>query len=102
MNYNIDIPDEYKNSFQRLIPYFPSALREDPKALESILLYMKVGGERLARIAIDAFKQNQHLSDAETQKRLREAALSIDSVNNTDDEDVENEDDNEGEELDED
>ena len=78
MDHKIIIPDEFKNSFQRLIPYFPAALRDDPLALESILLYLKVGGEKLARIAIEAFKQNQRLSDAEAQKRLREAALSVD------------------------
>ena len=93
MNLNIDIPDEYKNSFQRLIPYFPLSLRENPDALESILLFLKVGGEKLARIAIEAFKQNQHLCDAEAQKLLREAALSVDLI--SEDADEENGDDDE-------
>lgn len=89
MNVNISVPDEYKNSFQRLIPYFPASLREDAQALGAILLYLKIGGEKLARIAIEAYKQNQRLSHAEAQKRLREAALAIDTANHLEnDEDV--------------
>ena len=81
MDNTIIIPDEYKISFQRLVPYFPAALRDDPQALESVLLYLKVGGERLAHIAIEAYKQNHRLSYAEAQKRLREAALAADLAN---------------------
>ena len=99
MNLNIDIPGEYKISFQRLIPYFPLSLRDDPEALESILLFLKVGGEKLARIAIEAFKQNQHLNDAEAQKQLREAALSVDLVSDAVDEDTEDEDETDDEAI---
>jgi hypothetical protein len=81
MNQNIMIPDELKSLFQRLMPHFPIALREDPKALEAIILYLKVGGEKLARIAIEAYKQNQRLSYAEAQKRLRETAMSAETAN---------------------
>lgn len=78
MDHKINIPDEYKNSFQRLIPYFSVSIHDDTQALESILLYLKIGGEKLARIAIEAYKENQRLCNAEAQKRLREAALSVD------------------------
>lgn len=87
MNHPIDIPDEYKSSFQRLVPYFPVAIREDTPALEAILLYLKVGGEKLARIAIEAYKQNRRLSNAEAQKRLREAALAVDLANQSQEDD---------------
>lgn len=87
MDYNIIIPEEYRVLFQRLIPYFPIALRDDPQGLESILLYLKVGGEKLARIAIEAYKQNQRLSYAEAQKRLREAALAADQINRAEEDD---------------
>ena len=98
MNHHIDIPDEYKNSFQRLIPYFPIALRDDPQALEAILLYLKVGGEKLARIAIEAYKQNQRLSYAEAQKRLREAARAVDLTSQTEDDETDDDKDDELEE----
>lgn len=103
MDYAIIIPDEYKTSFQRLVPYFPAALRDDPQTLEAILLYLKVGGERLAHIAIEAYRQNHRLSYAEAQKRLREAALAADLANRLD-EDNENgdEDDEDDDENDED
>lgn len=87
MDHNIIIPDEYKALFQRLVPYFPAALRDDPQGLEAILLYLKVGGEKLARIALEAYKQNQRLSYAEAQKRLREAALAADLASRSEDDD---------------
>jgi hypothetical protein len=87
MDHNIIIPDEYKATFQRLVPYFTAALRDDPQGLESILLYLKVGGEKLAHIAIEAYKQNQRLSYAEAQKRLREAALAADLASRSEEDD---------------
>ena len=94
MDHNIIIPDEYRALFQRLVPYFPAALRDDPQGLESILLYLKIGGEKLARIALEAYKQNQRLSYAEAQKRLREAALAADLASRSEDDDRDDNDDN--------
>jgi len=100
MDHNITVPDEYKALFQRLIPYFPAALRDDPQGLESILLYLKVGGEKLARIALEAYKQNQRISYAEAQKRLREAALAADLASRA--EEVADNDDNDDEDAEDD
>ena len=86
MDRNFNIPDEYKDSFQRLVPYINVSLRNDQKVLEALMLYLKLGGEKLARIALDAFKQNQLLQHAETQKQLREAAMLIEQVENAEDE----------------
>ena len=97
MDHNIVVPEEYRSSFQKLMPHFPAALRVDAQALESIILYLKVGGEKLARIAIEAYKQNQILRDAEAQKLLREKVLAADMMNRADDED-ESDDDDENEE----
>ena len=97
MDHNIVVPEEYRSSFQKLIPHFPAALRVDAHGLESIVLYLKVGGEKLARIAIEAYRQNQILSDAETQKRLREKALEADMMARSDDEDESDEDEDEEE-----
>lgn len=97
MDYNIIIPDEYRGLFQKLVPHFPAALRDDPPALEAILLYLKVGGEKLARIAIEAYKQDQRLSHAEAQKRLREAALAADLASRSEDDDDDDNDEDEDE-----
>ena len=95
MDHNIVVPEEYRSSFQKLIPHFPAALRADAHGLESIVLYLKVGGEKLARIALEAYRQNQILSDAETQKRLREKALEADMMARSEDEDESDEDEDE-------
>ena len=102
MDHNITIPDEYKVQFQRLIPYFPAALRDDPQGLESVLLYLKVGGEKLARIALEAYKQNLRLSYAEAQKRLREAALAADLASRAEEDDDDDDADEDDEDLDDD
>ena len=99
MDYNSIIPDEYKTLFQKLVPHFPAALREDPPALESIVLYLKVGGEKLARIAIEAYRQNQRLSYAEAQKRLREAALAADLASRSEDDDDDDDEDEDEDDL---
>lgn len=69
------IPDEYKESFRRLLPYMALPLRNDQKVYESLLIFLKLGGERLARIALEAFNETQRLNDAELKKRLREEEL---------------------------
>lgn len=92
MDTNFTVPNEYQESFQRLLPHMVAGLRNDPHGLEAIYLYLKLGGEKLARIAIDAYNQTHRLKNAQMQKLRLEEALMAEQLDeaeeNEDDEDV--------------
>lgn len=75
MEKEFTILPEHRVSFQRLLPHMVTGLRNDPQELEAIYLYLKLGGEKLARIAIDAFNQTHRLKNAQMQKLRLEQAL---------------------------
>lgn len=83
------VPNEYRESFQRLYPHMPVFLRSDDQAQEAICLYLKMGGEKLARCAIDAYVQSHRLKTAENQKKLRAEALLAEQSESEDEESVE-------------
>lgn len=45
----IEIPDEHKFAYQRVIRQLPPEARENQLLCESALLFLKLGGESLAR-----------------------------------------------------
>ena len=100
MGQQFSVPEDYKSSFQRLAPYMSASIRNDQKALEAVLLYLKLGGEKLARIALDAFKQNQRLENAETKKKLREAVMLTEHIDQAEDEKDDDADDEESDDDD--
>jgi hypothetical protein len=69
------VPEEFEISIRRIFPYLAAPLQKDPQILESLLLYLKLGGEKMARIAIDALNVTQRLQYAEPKKQLREQEL---------------------------
>jgi hypothetical protein len=71
------VPDEFDISIRRIFPYLAAPLQRNPQVLESLLLYLKLGGEKMARIAIDALNATQRLQDAEPKKQLREQVQEI-------------------------
>ena len=92
------IPEEYQSTFRRFLPSMAAPLRNDPEVLQALLLYLKLGGEKLARIALDAFNETQRLNDAEMKKRLREQAMLVEPTDDIGDE----EDSEDSEDLDQD
>jgi hypothetical protein len=93
------VPEEYEISLRRIMPYLMSPLQNNSQILESLLLYLKLGGEKMARIAIDAMNVTQRLQDAEVKKQLREQELLNDHGRDDlddDDEESENDDHEEG------
>jgi hypothetical protein len=76
MSDSITIPQEYQESFRRLFPYMIPSVRSDKEAMESILLYLKVGDEKLARVAIEAMNADHRLSEAALKRKMREESLS--------------------------
>jgi hypothetical protein len=66
------VPEDFEISIRRIFPYLAAPLQKNPQVLDSLLLYLKLGGEKMARIAIDALNATQRLKDAEPVKQLRE------------------------------
>jgi hypothetical protein len=87
------VPEEFEISMRRIFPYLTAPLQKDPQVLESLLLYLKLGGEKMARIAIDALNVTQRLQYAEPTKQLREQEQELLNVANQDalDDDEQNE-----------
>ena len=79
------IPEDYQSSFRRFLPFMAAPLRNDPQVMQSLLIYLKLGGEKLARIALEAFNETQRLNDAELKKRLREEALLQEQMDDAED-----------------
>ena len=66
------VQEDFEISIRRIFPYLAAPLQKNPQVLNSLLLYLKLGGEKMARIAIDALNATQRLKDAEPVKQLRE------------------------------
>lgn len=90
------IPDELEIPLRRILPYLAAPMQKNPQVLESLVLYLKLGGEKMARIAIDALNVTQRLQDAELKKQMREQELL--AGENTDD--LESDEDDDGDDQD--
>lgn len=66
------VPEDFQISIRRIYPYLAAPLQKNPQVLESLLLYLKLGGVKMARIAIDALNATQRLQDAKLKMQLRE------------------------------
>jgi hypothetical protein len=55
---NVNIPDDILETFKRLTSQVPEKLRSDSHTQNVIQLYLKLGGEKLARQYIDILKLN--------------------------------------------
>ena len=53
-----NIPDEFQYTFKRLINLLPYNQRNDRHARKIILLYLKLGGKKLARKYIEVLKSD--------------------------------------------
>ena len=92
MDNQFTVPEEYEASFRRILPYVMAPMQKNPQVLESLLLYLRLGGEKLARIVIDALNVTQRLQDAEVKKQLREQEL----LNDNDQEDLDDDEEENG------
>jgi len=95
MAQHFSIPQEYEMAYRRILPYLTARLQKEPEVLSALLLYLKLGGERLARIAIDAMNVSQRQRDAEMIKLLRQEAMLADSEIEEDSEEEDSEEDDE-------
>ena len=53
---NLNIPDELRGTFKRLMNRVPEKLRSDSHTQKMIQLYLKLGGEKLAKQHIEIIK----------------------------------------------
>ena len=53
----LDIPEELKFTYKRVLRRVPGELKEDPDFLKNLLVYIKIGGEKLARQRIEITKK---------------------------------------------
>lgn len=53
---NLNIPEELQGTFKRLMYRVPEKLRRDPHTQKIIQLYLKMGGEKLAKQHIEIIK----------------------------------------------
>ena len=94
------VPEEFEISIRRILPYLAAPLQKDPNILQSLVLYLRLGGEKMARIVIDALNVTQRLKDAEVKKQLREEELLRgESQDELDDEESTDEDEDENGEM---
>ena len=67
MTENLNIPDELQGTFKRLMNRVPEKLRIDSHVQKIIQLYLKLGGEKLAKQQIEIIKLR--VREEERQKR---------------------------------
>lgn len=75
MTTNIDVPQELMGSFKRVSRRIPVDLRKDDQLIQTVIAFLELGGEKLARQAVETAKQTRGLEVAQRRKKAREEAL---------------------------
>jgi len=98
---DFQVPDEFLGAFRRLVRRMPLELQMDEAFLQSLVMYLKLGGEKLARHRIEVEKAEFVTAFTIVKRQPPEAppeAESADNDDTRDDQDQEDEmDDHEGE-----
>lgn len=72
---NIDVPNELMGSFKRVARRIPADLKKDEELIKTVVAFLELGGEKLARQAVEAAKHTRDLEVALKRKKAREEAL---------------------------
>lgn len=75
MNLKFDIPEALKPNFQRVYRRIPMELRQNPELIKDLILFLKVGGERLARQHLEVTKNDLKLVKTALRKERRREAM---------------------------
>ena len=98
----IEVPKNLMGSFKRVARRIPVGLKNDEDLVKTVVAYLQLGGEKLARQAVEAAKRTLELEVAQRKKKAREEALiraaearlaAADAESGESDEDFEDEDD---------
>jgi len=79
---DLTIPDELKGTFMRLMNQVPNEQRADPETQKIIRVYLKLGGERLAKQYIEIIKlrvREKRRQNEAAAKSLEESDIDDDS-----------------------
>ena len=71
----IEVPKSLMGSFKRVARRIPVDLKKDEELIKTVVAYLQLGGEKLARQAIESAKKTLELEVAQRKKRAREEAL---------------------------
>jgi len=71
----IEIPQRLMGSFKRIARRIPVDLKKDEQLVRTLVAYLQLGGEKLARQAVDTAKQTLALEIIQRKKKAREEAL---------------------------
>ena len=71
----LDVPKDLMGSFKRVSRRIPVDLKKDESLIKTVVAFLKLGGEKLARQAVEAAKQTHELEVAQRRKKAREEAL---------------------------
>ncbi len=71
----IEVPKAIMGSFKRIARRIPVDLKKDEELTKTVIAYLQLGGEKLARQAVDAAKQTLELEIIQRKKKAREEAL---------------------------
>lgn len=52
-----NVPEEHQTAFRRMLRILPDGFREDETKMQALLVYLKLGGEKLARQRLDIAKR---------------------------------------------
>ena len=72
---SIEVPKNLMGSFKRVARRIPVGLKNDEDLVKTIVAYLQLGGEKLARQAVEAAKRTLELEVAQKKKKAREEAL---------------------------
>lgn len=70
-----EVPKNLMGSFKRVARRIPVDLKKDEELIKTVLAYLQVGGEKLARQAVEAASRTRELEVAQRRKKAREEAL---------------------------
>ena len=104
MNETLEIPEALRMTWNRLLNRMPIKLRQKQDVLESVLIFLKLGGERLARQAIEAAKASLTLEETRIRRQqkaetMRRAAERLEAENSEDNDTEEAEEDKGGDDV---
>lgn len=98
----IEVPKNLMGPFKRVLRRIPVDLKKDEALINTVVAYLHLGGEKLARQAVVAARQTLELEVAQRRKKAREEALiraaearlaAANEESKADDDDIEDDDD---------
>ncbi len=94
MPIQLEIPDEHKGAFQRVIRHIPYDLRNNEQIFRTTLAYLCLGGEKLARQGIEVAKE-QRKQELNRLKKIRRQEAMLKAISESDENDDMDENDDE-------